>query len=104
MASRETTDRTLKFLKDWAIPASVMLVAATGAWVRVESVLGDHNRRLEAVELDFRRAGECGSDGFLSPTAHSAHDQHIRHFFTEELGRTGWRRLLSEFGNNVRKE
>jgi hypothetical protein len=100
MANRESKDKALQFLKDWAIPASVVLVGATGAWARFEYALSEHARRIETLELGHGRLVDCGSDGFLCPSTHSTHDQHIRHFFEQELGRAGWRKLVNDYAVN----
>ena len=85
-------------VKQWAVPAAVVVATATGAWFRVEDVLEEHGKAIEALRESVTRSVDCGPDGFLHPGTHSAHDAHLWHWLREELGRGGLRRFLTEYG------
>ena len=87
-------------VKQWAVPAAVVVATTTGAWVRLEHVIEEHGKRLEELREAVTRTCSCGPDGFLDPGTHSAHDNHLWHWLREELGRDGVRRWLTEYGRN----
>lgn len=88
------------WLKEWVIPASAVLVAATAAWIRFEVAQHELAKDLEELRQAVRRGCDYGPSGFLDPAVHSAHDLHLQHFFEEQLGRRGWRKLLESYQQN----
>lgn len=108
MTRHDSQERVARsWLKDWIIPAGAVLVTATGAWVRMEHVAGEHNRRLADVETRVSRLFDVGPDGFSDPFLHSAHDLHLRHeingrFVTKQQW-DEWRRVFHQLNPDLVK-
>jgi hypothetical protein len=79
MTRHGASERVSSWLKDFAIPAGAVLVTATGAWMRMEYVAGDHSRRMADMEARLSRVFDIGPDGISDPFLHGAHDLYLQH-------------------------
>lgn len=93
--------KAIAIIRDWAIPTAAVLITATGAWVRIEHMAAQTEGELRELREELRAGRSAAGSGVLDTTTHGAMDNHIRHFFEEELGKSGFRRLLSEFSERL---
>jgi len=98
--TRTTKDKLLDAVRKYAGPVATALVLVTGHYMHVLKMVEANVQEIQNLREMVSDIRDCGPDGFLHPSSHSAHDLHIRHWLESELGRAGWRRLVNQFGQN----
>jgi hypothetical protein len=105
MTRRDAQDTLKAWLKDFIVPAGAVLVTATGAWMRMEHVASEHDRRLAQLEASVARVFSAGPDGFSDPFLHSTHDLYLRHAIEDKYVTTDqwgeWRRSFFQLNPSI---
>lgn len=86
-------------VKDWLAPGASAFVLCLMAWVRMEFTLVEHEKAIEEMRVEQLRIRRPGPDGFLDPSFGGVLDSHVLRWHERQLGRKGWRKLLTDYEN-----
>jgi len=101
------TRSAFEFIRNWVIPGAAVIAAGTAMYLRLESMCVENDRDIKELKegfLKLMRLGDLGEYGVKDQTIHGILDAHIEKWHRQELGKTGWLRLMRDYGDGEDKD